>query len=122
MKKLVLSILLMCYTIVMFKPVLPFIADFISHAFFYTQHMATVHYENGKYHVHYEAAKNIKEDATGKTASSSSSKKDTAPTEYFSPTIFADFIIYYFSNTHSFTNAPSLMSGITNNNYPPPRF
>ena len=122
MKKLLLSILLMCYTIVMFKPVLPFIADCISHAFFYTQHMATVHYENGKYHVHYEAAKNVKEDATGKTASSSSSKKDTAPTEYISATLFADFIIHYFSNTHSFTNSPSLMSGITNNNYPPPRF
>ena len=122
MKKLLSPILLMCCAIVMFKPVLPFIVDGISHTFFYTQHMATVHYENGKYHVHYEAAKNVKEDASGKTASSSSSKKDTGPTEYTSTTIFVDFIVHYFSNTHSFTNAPSLMSGIINNNYPPPRF
>lgn len=113
----------MCYTIVIFKPVLPFITDCISHALFYSQHMATVHYENGKYHVHYEAAKNAKEDATGKTASSSSSKKNTAPTEYLSmATVYVDLIIHYFSNSHSSSIAPSLMSGISQNNYPPPRF
>ncbi len=122
MKKLLLSILLMCYTIVMFKPVLPFIADCISHAFFYTQHMATVHYENGKYHVHYEAAKNIKEDAAGKTPASSSSKKDTAPTEYmYMAATQANVVMQNFSKPYTSSIATGLKTGISKNNYPPPR-
>ncbi|MEP6725898.1 MAG: hypothetical protein ABJC98_08790 [Bacteroidota bacterium] len=54
MKKALLYLLLFCYTTLICKPMLPFISDGIAHIFWYSEHMATVHYENGKYHVHYE--------------------------------------------------------------------
>jgi hypothetical protein len=62
MKKLFLHIILISYTALLFKPVMPYVNDFISHAFFYAKHMATVHMENGQYHVHFEAAENSKQE------------------------------------------------------------
>lgn len=41
----------------MFKPLLPYLSDFVAHVCWYSQHLATVHYEHGKYHVHYEVNK-----------------------------------------------------------------
>lgn len=35
---------------------MPILKDVVAHTFFKMQHMATVHYENGKYHVHTEMA------------------------------------------------------------------
>jgi hypothetical protein len=61
MKKALLYLLLFSYTTIVFKPLFPSIADTVAHIFWYSEHMATVHYEHGKYHVHYEyqqAAKN----------------------------------------------------------------
>ncbi len=121
MKKLLLSILLMCYAVVMLKPVPPFISDFIGHVFFYTQHMATVHYENGGYHVHYETAKDVKEEKSDKLPASPS-KKDTTATDHISTVSKQNVFFIAYSNT-KYTNAgtPSLLSGIFKNNYPPPR-
>ena len=122
MKKLLLSVLLMCYAAVMFRPVLPYISDFIGHVFFYTQHMATVHYENGNYHVHYETAKDVKEEKSDKLPASSS-KKDTAATEHISTVSKQDnFYIAYSNIKYTSAITPSLISGISKNNYPPPRF
>ena len=47
---------------VVLKPVSPFIADTVEHILNYTKHMATVHYENGKYHLHTELETISKED------------------------------------------------------------
>jgi hypothetical protein len=61
MKKALLYLLLFSYTTLVCKPLLPSLSDAIAHIFWYSDHMATVHYEQGKYHVHYEyqqAAKN----------------------------------------------------------------
>lgn len=54
MNKTFAHILLIAYTSLLLRPFLPFAMDFLAHTFWYTQHMATVHYENGKFHVHYE--------------------------------------------------------------------
>jgi hypothetical protein len=54
MKKIVARIVLIAYISLLLRPFLPFVMDFLAHTFWYTQHMATVHYENGKFHVHYE--------------------------------------------------------------------
>ena len=56
MKKGLLYLLLFSYAVIIFKPVMPTIADTMAHIFWYSHHMATVHYENGKYHVHLEYA------------------------------------------------------------------
>ncbi len=66
MQKLLLHIILFSYAIVMFKPAFPYLNDVIAHALFLQQHMATVHFENGKYHVHAEVTKNIKNENSSK--------------------------------------------------------
>lgn len=54
MKKQVALFLLCCYTLVLLRPVVPCVTDFLAHSFWSTDHIATVHYENGKYHLHVE--------------------------------------------------------------------
>ena len=49
MRKTVTSILLIAYTSLLLRPWLPFVMDFLAHTFWYAQHMATVHYENGRF-------------------------------------------------------------------------
>ncbi len=66
----------------MLKPVLPYVSDLVNHVFFYTQHMATVHYENGKYHVHKEIVDHAKKEAPQKEIPAA--KKQNTTTEHFS--------------------------------------
>ena len=61
MKQAITYFLLFSYATIMFKPLLPYASDLIAHIFWYSDHMATVHSHNGKFHVHkevMEAAKN----------------------------------------------------------------
>jgi hypothetical protein len=67
MKRALSYLLLVAYSTVMLMPVLPYVSDSIAHTFWLYQHIATVHYEHGKYHTHYEAqtiAKKTNTDAT----------------------------------------------------------
>lgn len=82
MKKIILHIVLLSYTVVMLKPVLPYVSDFVNHVFFYTQHMATVHIENGKMHVHKEIVDNTKKEASQKELPSS--KKENSANDHIS--------------------------------------
>lgn len=70
MKKGILYILLFTYASMVAKPLLPYVADAISHTLFYNDHMSTVHFENGRFHVHNEAIDAAKEtnDASKTTA------------------------------------------------------
>lgn len=54
MKKEFATLLLLCYALVLFKPVLPVLADAFAHVFMEERHTATVHFENGRYHLHLE--------------------------------------------------------------------
>ncbi len=120
MKKLLLHILLLSYAVVIFKPVLPFVNDCIGHVFFYAHHMATVHFENGKYHVHYETAKDAKDERSDKYTTAS--KKDNLTSEHIVTTIkTTPFICNLTQNIYSYTNIGSSVSGYLENNYPPPR-
>ena len=102
------------------KPVLPFVSDCIAHVFFYAHHMATVHYENGKYHVHYEMAKDSKEERSDKNTSTS--KKDNPVNEHL-VTVYKQpvYVIALSDNEYALTTSPSLLNGDIKNNYPPPR-
>lgn len=84
MKKLLLHIILFSYAIVMFKPAFPYLNDVIAHALFLQQHMATVHFENGKYHVHAEVNKELQNQSPSKDADLQ--KKAFSQNEYFSAT------------------------------------
>ena len=51
-QKGLVCILFFIYSLSLVKPVLPVISDTIAHIFWYSQHIATVHSEKGKYHLH----------------------------------------------------------------------
>lgn len=58
MKRQVSTLLFVCYAALLLRPLIPVLADGLAHILWKTEHLATVHYENGKYHVHVEVAKN----------------------------------------------------------------
>lgn len=123
MKKLLLHIALISYAaVVLFKPVLPYVNDFVSHVLFYTKHMATVHYEHGKYHVHFETAKDIREEKTDTPNNSSSSKKDNSVTEHC---IFLSNDEKAIDNSSACKLLPfnnvAVINGSIDNDDPPPR-
>ena len=66
-------ILLVAYTLVVIKPILPIAVDALSHTFWKGQHIA-VHEINGKFHVHTELANAAKQ--TEKEKHTTSSKVD----------------------------------------------
>ena len=69
MRKVLLYLLLFSYITIICKPVLPALSDAVAHIFWYSEHMATVHYEHGKYHVHYEYQQAVKNEYPGKDTS-----------------------------------------------------
>jgi hypothetical protein len=53
-QRIVGYILIGIYAFALLRPVMPVVNDAIAHIFFEMEHLATVHYENGKYHIHLE--------------------------------------------------------------------
>lgn len=53
-KKAIVYAFICMYSFALLKPVFPVVNDIIAHTFYKMQHMATVHYENGAYHLHAE--------------------------------------------------------------------
>ncbi|MBC7627141.1 hypothetical protein [Ferruginibacter sp.] len=121
MKKLLLYIILLSYAVVMLKPVLPYINDVISHTFFYAHHMATVHYENGKYHVHYEIARDIKDQKSDKSTSSNLKKDNLTNEHLVTSCLKNNFIVADLATNYLLRPSPDLLNGNVKNNYPPPR-
>jgi len=54
MKTAILNLILFCYVFALCKPITPAVNDVIAHTFFKMQHLSTVHFEDGKYHLHSE--------------------------------------------------------------------
>ena len=105
----------------MFKPVFPYLNDVIAHVLFYQQHMATVHFENGKYHLHKEVVKNVKEENSNKN-SLPEKKKNSSTFEYVSTVnksslpVASKSSLQYAVHKQQHNISPSLAY-----NYPPPR-
>ena len=121
MKKLLLYIVFVSYAIVMFKPALPYVSDFIGHVLFYKQHMATVHFENGQYHVHKEVVKDAKEENSNKNSLPEKNKSNS--TYEFIATVSKAFVqpssmddIAYSLYIQQNNSSPFIAY-----NYPPPR-
>ena len=119
MKKLLLHIILFSYAIVMFKPAFPYLNDVVAHVLFYRQHMATVHFENGKYHVHTEVAKNAKEDNSNKNTSSK--KENTSTDHIVIANKMTTCVVASSSNKYLLLQLSHLPAGEISNHYPPPR-
>lgn len=104
----------------MFKPAFPYLKDVIAHALFLQQHMATVHFENGKYHVHAEVTENAKEENKNKNIPSSKKENSssdhilsTIKTNALSPLLIVQKFLQPVDN--------NLCAGNVKYNYPPPR-
>jgi hypothetical protein len=61
LKKAVIYLLTLAYLFVQMKPLTAVFCDLTAHIFFKASHMATVHYENGHYHLHAELEQSAKE-------------------------------------------------------------
>ncbi|MEO6719411.1 MAG: hypothetical protein ABIN67_03555 [Ferruginibacter sp.] len=74
--KSILSYLLLCvYATILVKPVMPTLADTFAHILNYSDHITTVHHENGKYHVHYEYVEAAKKNSSEQAPYNNLSKK-----------------------------------------------
>ena len=60
-KRLFIYTILFVYAAVQLKPLTAVINDALAHTFWKVQHMATVHYENGKHHLHVELLSGLDE-------------------------------------------------------------
>lgn len=61
-RKAIVGIMLTAYVFGILKPLSPLLNDIFCHAFDKANHIATIHLENGKYHVHKEISAEIKND------------------------------------------------------------
>jgi hypothetical protein len=77
MRRVLLYLLLFSYTTIVFKPLYPSLADTIAHIFWYSHHVATVHYEHGRYHVHVENREASKKDGQATETNLPKSATDT---------------------------------------------
>jgi hypothetical protein len=118
MRKAILYLLLFSYTTIVFKPVFPTIADTVAHIFWYSEHMATVHYEHGKYHVHYQyqqAAKN------GCPEKDSTISKSESYSEHLIIAKSYTHPLYTLIKTKFLTASSGLAQMHLNNDFPPPK-
>ena len=72
MKRALSYLLLFAYSTNILMPVLPHVSDALAHTFWLYQHIATVHYEDGEYHTHYQSIEVSKK--------TNSEKNTTTPT------------------------------------------
>lgn len=71
-KRTLVYALLYVYSFGLLKPIVPVVNDVIAHTFYKLEHMATVHYENGKYHLHAEIASEVPDNGEPKSSSAAS--------------------------------------------------
>lgn len=112
-------IIVLVFALVMLKPVMPYISDTVAHVFWYSQHMATLHYEDGKYHVHKQSVAEIKKDAAEKNTGLL--KKVFAPIEFVVVSMLpAEPSYFRLNNCYQFSSS-SLSHRYLIHFFPPPK-
>ena len=119
MKKGLFYLLLYSYSMVICKPILPFMTDTVAHIFCYSEHMATVHYEKGKYHMHYESLAAAKKVGTEKSPTANKTPKGSS--EHVMIFSQFDFSIASFRNNGFCNSFVSIPHNWLSNSYPPPK-
>lgn len=119
MKQIALYIILFSYSIVMLKPVSPYVTDAVEHIFSYTKHMATVHYENGKYHVHKELVDNTKKNEPAKEVPAA--KKVNSANDHITMSQNQSLQFISVSFVHQIPTTSSLLNNYLAGEFPPPR-
>jgi hypothetical protein len=116
-------LLVAVYSCMPLKPILPFASDVIAHTFDEFDHVATVHFENGKYHVHAEVVNDSKSKNNRQEAPVN--ELDLKTDVHFAPEINFSFseqpttipeTAKITLQTHAFAHGRSISP-----NYPPPQ-
>lgn len=68
LKSALVYMLLLVYVTGLVRPLVPIVQDMVAHTFYKMEHMATVHFENGKYHVHTELQQEAKKSGPQKAS------------------------------------------------------
>ena len=121
-KTIAIYILLVFYIVVQLRPILPMAQDVVAHTFFKMQHMATIHYENGNYHLHSDLKTiNDDENASNKTSQKSSSEKS----EKNNNELLTQLNFNFYSNSSliptTITSVLDVSLGFTQLQYLPPK-
>jgi hypothetical protein len=121
-KKAFIYITLFFYVTVQLKPLVAILQDVVAHTFYRVQHMTTVHYENGKYHLHAELATIGKEDEKKSQQNVPSSVKAD---ETISVHVKGEFNFETFDHQKSslnvFSQKQDIISPFIKKSIPPPR-
>ena len=110
-------VVLIAYTLLLFKPAVPVFADVIAHTFWEKQHLMTVHEVNGKFHVHYEVSKSSHQSDKGTQNNNDKVDADchlctVAKTLYLQPVYtlsavsYASFLCFYSYPSLGFDSPP----------------
>ena len=103
----------------MLKPVTPYISDAIAHVFFYAQHMATVHYQDGKFHVHREVIDIAKNTASDKETNTL--KKNNTVTDHILVQLQGNEKLPDLNIPLQYAAVEKLACNYLAGDYPPPR-
>jgi hypothetical protein len=120
-KKASIYILLFFYVVVQLRPLTAVVQDLIAHTFFKMQHMATVHYENGKYHLHNELKTITEEDSNSTSEKAPSSQKTNETSNQINHRILFVFETYSISLPQTLPPDQNVITGFDSINAPPPK-
>ena len=100
-KKAIVYAFICMYSFALLKPVFPVVNDLIAHTFYKMQHMSSVHYENGAYHLHAEL---VNESDLQKNKS-----KETTPSFMFETLanhLYCETLVFKIYQTNTSTKSP----------------
>ncbi len=101
---------------------MPTLADGFAHLLNYSEHIATVHYEDGKYHVHHEYIEAAKDITHEDSTSNNLTKKADNQNEHVMLHVFSNLFIPAFSQPHVSLLSPYLPFISLQEDFRPPIF
>ena len=93
MKKVVTYIVLVFYLVLQNSSLIIIAKDVIAHTFWKMEHLATIHYENGKYHLHNELKKVSENEKEKSQDQDNTIKADETPNPHLNENVRQDFKI-----------------------------
>lgn len=112
--------LLICYSVILLKPAMPCLRDIVAHTLWRYEHISSVHFENGKYHTHYESLGAAQKNNPGKASHSYNNETNSgehffaAEPYHFLPRPIIPSIVYP-------NFSVPILSSCLSCNYPPPK-
>ncbi|PBQ30428.1 hypothetical protein CNR22_01155 [Sphingobacteriaceae bacterium] len=121
MKKLFIYLALSVYAFAQLKPLAVVVEDVLAHTFWKVQHMATVHYENGHYHVHTELKDIAEKENKSSQQKIPSSEKILESTAQDLEQVTFNFPHVTLFIPATFHSSQDIFSGYTQITIPPPK-